>query len=63
MYAMVGGAAYTLGTVPMVLDIFFDAFARKHAGLATAKAMLLFAAIFAVTGIQLFVMKKKEIEQ
>lgn len=63
MYAMVGGAAYTLGTVPMVLDIFFDAFARKHAGLATAKAMLLFVVIFAVTGIQLYVMKKKEIEQ
>ncbi len=63
MYAMVGGAAYTLGTVPLVLDIFFDAFARKHAGLATAKAMLLFVVIFAVTGIQLYVMKKKEIEQ
>lgn len=63
MYAMVGGSAYTLGTVPLVLDIFFDAFARKHAGLATAKAMILFAVIFAITGIQLYVMKRKEVEQ
>jgi ABC-type sugar transport system permease subunit len=31
--------------------------------MATAKAMLLFAIIFAVTGLQLYIMKKKEIEQ
>lgn len=63
IYAMTSGSAYTFGTVPVVLDIFFDAFSRKQAGLATAKAMLLFVIIFAVTGLQLFVMKKKEIEQ
>jgi raffinose/stachyose/melibiose transport system permease protein len=63
IYAMTSGAAYTFGTVPVVLDIFFDAFARKHAGLATAKAMLLFALILVITGLQLYVMKKKEIEQ
>ncbi len=63
IYAMTSGSAYTYGTVPVVLDIFFDAFARKRAGLATAKAMLLFTIIFIVTGIQLYIMKKKEVEQ
>ncbi len=63
IYAMTSGSAYTFGTVPVVLDIFFDAFARKRAGLATAKAMLLFVIIFAVTGIQLVIMKRKEVEQ
>ncbi|ULQ60830.1 sugar ABC transporter permease [Brucepastera parasyntrophica] len=63
IYAMTSGSAYTYGTVPVVLDIYFDAFARKQAGLATAKAMLLFIIIFAVTGLQLYVMKRKEVEQ
>lgn len=63
IYAMTSGSAYTFGTVPVVLDIFFDAFARKQAGLATAKAMLLFALIFIITSIQLYVMKKREVEQ
>lgn len=63
IYAMTSGSAYTFGTVPVVLDIFFDAFARKQAGLATAKAMLLFALIFAITSIQLYIMKKREVEQ
>jgi len=63
VYALTSGSAYTWGTVPFVLDIFFDAFARKQAGLATAKAMLLFGAILLITGAQLFVMKRKEVEQ
>lgn len=63
IYAMTSGSGYTYGTVPLVLDIFFDAFARKQAGLATAKAMLLFLVIFAITGLQLAVMKRKEVEQ
>ncbi len=63
IYAMTSGSGYTYGTVPLVLDIFFDAFARKQAGLATAKAMLLFVVIFAITGLQLYVMKRKEVEQ
>jgi len=62
IYAMTSGSAYTFGTVPIVLDIYYDAFARKHAGLATAKAMLLFLMIFAITGLQLYIMKRKEIE-
>lgn len=63
IYAMIGSTGYATGTVPFVMDIYFDAFARKQAGLATAKAMLLFVVIFAVTGIQLILMKRKEIEQ
>lgn len=62
VYAMVGPSGYALGTVPYVMDIFFDAFAKKLAGLATAKATLLFIAILAVTGAQLIVMKRKEVE-
>jgi raffinose/stachyose/melibiose transport system permease protein len=62
VYAMVGSSGYAVGTVPFVMDIFFDAFARKLAGLATAKATLLFLAILAITGIQLAVMKRKEVQ-
>lgn len=63
IYAMIGSTGYATGTVPFVMDIYFDAFAQKQAGLATAKAMILFIVIFIITGIQLFVMKRKEIEQ
>ena len=53
---------YATGTVPFVMDIYFDAFSLKQAGLATAKAMVLFVVIVLVTGIQLFTMKRKEVE-
>jgi raffinose/stachyose/melibiose transport system permease protein len=62
IYAMIGPTGYATGTVPFVMDIYFDAFAKKQAGMATAKAMVLFIAIFVLTGIQLFTMKRKEIE-
>jgi raffinose/stachyose/melibiose transport system permease protein len=61
VYAMVGPSGYALGTVPFVMDIFFDAFAKRMAGLATAKAMLLFFAILIITGVQLTVMKRREV--
>jgi raffinose/stachyose/melibiose transport system permease protein len=61
VYAMVGPSGYALGTMPFVMDIFFDAFAKRLAGLATAKAMLLFFAILLITGFQLTVMKRKEV--
>ncbi len=63
MYAMIGPTGYATGTVPFVYDIYFDAFSNHQAGMATAKAMVLFIVIFVVTGIQLFTMKRKEIEQ
>lgn len=62
MYAMVGPSGYALGTVPFVMDIFFDAFAKKLAGLATAKALLLFVAIALITGIQLTITKRREVQ-
>ncbi len=62
VYAMIGQTGYTTGTVPFVMDIYFDAFSRKLAGMATAKAMVLLIVIVAVTGIQLYTMKRKEIE-
>lgn len=61
-YALTGPSGYALGTIPFVMDIFFDAFAKKMAGLATAKASLLFLVILAVTGVQLLVMKRREVQ-
>jgi raffinose/stachyose/melibiose transport system permease protein len=63
VYAMVGPSGYAVGTVPLVMDIFFDAFAKRLAGLATAKAILLFLAIVLITGTQLTVMKRREVQQ
>jgi raffinose/stachyose/melibiose transport system permease protein len=63
VYAMVGPSGYAVGTVPLVMDIFFDAFAKRLAGLATAKAILLFLAIVLITGVQLSVMKRREVQQ
>ncbi len=62
VYAMVGPSGYATGTVPIVMDIFFDAFAKKLAGLATAKAILLFILIFLITGAQLTITKRKEVQ-
>jgi len=62
IYAMIGPTGYATGTVPFVMDIYFDAFAQKQAGMATAKAMVLFVVIFIITGLQLFTMKRREIE-
>jgi len=62
VYAMVGPSGYATGTVPFVMDIFFDAFAKKQAGLATAKAILLFLLIALVTGVQLTVSKRREVQ-
>jgi raffinose/stachyose/melibiose transport system permease protein len=62
VYAMVGPSGYAVGTVPFVMDIFFDAFAKRLAGLGTAKAMLLFLLIALLTGIQLTVMKRREVK-
>ena len=62
MYALVGSTGYATGTVPLVYDIYFQAYSQREAGMATAKAMILFVAIVLVTGIQLIIMKRKEVE-
>ncbi len=62
IYAMIGQTGYATGTVPFVMDIYFNAFSLKQAGLANAKAMILFLVIVIITGIQLYVMKRREVE-
>lgn len=62
MYALIGPSGYATGTVPIVYDIFFQAYTKHQAGSATAEAMLLFLVIVVISGIQLYVMKKKEVE-
>ena len=62
VYAMQGPSGYATGTVPFVMDIFFDAFAKKQAGLGTAKAIILFLAIALLTGIQLSISKRREVQ-
>ncbi len=55
-----GGPGYV--TTPIVLDIYFNAFNNNQFGYATAKAVLLCLIIIVITGIQLYLMKKKEVE-
>jgi raffinose/stachyose/melibiose transport system permease protein len=62
VYALQGPSGYATGTVPFVMDIFFDAFAKKQAGLGTAKAILLFLMIALITGVQLTISKRREVQ-
>jgi raffinose/stachyose/melibiose transport system permease protein len=62
VYALQGPSGYATGTVPFVMDIFFDAFAKKQAGLGTAKAIILFLLIALVTGVQLSISKRREVQ-
>lgn len=55
-----GGPGYA--TTPIVLDIYFNAFNNNQFGYATAKAVILCVIIMIITGIQLFLMKKREVE-
>jgi raffinose/stachyose/melibiose transport system permease protein len=55
-----GGPGYV--TTPIVLDIYFNAFNNNLFGYATAKAVLLCLIIIIITGIQLFIMKRREVE-
>jgi raffinose/stachyose/melibiose transport system permease protein len=61
IYALTGGGP-GYSTTPIVLDIYNNAFVQNRFGYGTAKAILLCVIIMAVTGIQLFAMKRKEIE-
>ncbi len=55
-----GGPGYV--TTPIVLDIYFNAFNNNLFGYATAKAVLLCLIIIIITGIQLFLMKRREVQ-
>ncbi|TCL72404.1 ABC-type sugar transport system permease subunit [Hydrogenispora ethanolica] len=55
-----GGPGYV--TTPIVLDIYYDAFRNNQFGYATAKAVFLCLMIMIVTGVQLYFMKRREME-
>ncbi len=55
-----GGPGYA--TTPIVLDVYFNAFMQNRFGYGTAKAVLLCLIIILITGIQLTLMKRREVE-
>jgi raffinose/stachyose/melibiose transport system permease protein len=55
-----GGPGYV--TTPVVYDVYLNAFMQNRYGYGTAKAVLLCLIIMLVTGIQLTIMKKREVE-
>lgn len=55
-----GGPGYV--TTPIVLDIYYNAFRDNLYGYATAKAVFLCLVIMVITGFQLFLTKRKEVE-
>lgn len=61
IYALTGGGP-GYATTPVVIDIYNNAFMQNQFGYATAKAIFLSLIIMAVTGTQLWFMKRKEVE-
>ena len=55
-----GGPGYS--TTNIVLDIYFNSFNLNRFAYGTAKAVFLCLVIMVITGIQLYIMKKKEVE-
>jgi raffinose/stachyose/melibiose transport system permease protein len=55
-----GGPGYV--TTPIVVDIYKNAFMQNRYGYATAKAVLLCLMIMVITGTQLYLMKRREVE-
>jgi raffinose/stachyose/melibiose transport system permease protein len=62
IFALYPSNSTSMGIDNITVNIFYDAFRDKHAGLATAKAILLLLLIAAVTGTQLVLTKRKEVE-
>jgi raffinose/stachyose/melibiose transport system permease protein len=62
IFALYPSNSTAIGIDNITVNIFYDAFRDKHAGLATAKAILLLVAIAAITGTQLVITKRKEVE-
>lgn len=62
VYALTGGGPGT-ATQVVSMNIYMEAFAlRSRYGYASAKAIVLFLTILAITGLQLFMMKRREVE-
>jgi raffinose/stachyose/melibiose transport system permease protein len=62
IFALYPSNSTSMGIDNITVNIFYDAFRDKHAGLATAKAILLLFTIMIVTGTQLVITKRKEVE-
>jgi raffinose/stachyose/melibiose transport system permease protein len=62
IFALYPSNSTSMGIDNITVNIFYDAFRDKHAGLATAKAILLLFTIAAITGTQLVLTKRKEVE-
>jgi raffinose/stachyose/melibiose transport system permease protein len=62
IFALYPSNSTSMGIDNITVNIFYDAFRDKHAGLATAKAILLLFMIAAITGTQLVLTKRKEVE-
>jgi raffinose/stachyose/melibiose transport system permease protein len=62
IFALYPGTSTALGIDNITVNIFYDAFRDKHAGLATAKAVLLLLLIVIITGLQLIITKKREVD-
>lgn len=62
VFALTGGGPGT-ATQVVSINIYMEAFAlRSRYGYASAKAIVLFMTILAITGLQLIIMKRKEVE-
>jgi raffinose/stachyose/melibiose transport system permease protein len=62
IFALYPSTSTSLGLDNLVVNIFYDAFRDKHAGAATAKAILLLLVILGITAVQIRLTKKHEVE-
>ena len=62
IFALYPSNSTSMGIDNITVNIFYDAFRDRHTGLATAKAILLLLVIAAITGTQLALTKRKEVE-
>lgn len=61
VFMLTGGGPYD-STLSLALLSYVTAYSRKNYGQATAQAMIMFLLVMAVTGIELLIMKKREVE-
>lgn len=59
--AMTGGGPYG-STMPVAMDIYQEAFTKYNLGYGSAKSVILFLTVAAVTLTQLYITRKKEVE-
>jgi raffinose/stachyose/melibiose transport system permease protein len=62
IFALYPSNSTSMGIDNITVNIFYDAFRDRHTGLATAKAILLLLVIAGITGTQLVLTKRKEVE-